>query len=49
MKFTLLGGFGAGHAKPLVFAAGCWGSGAPGTSSQLTAFERWKLPALPLY
>jgi hypothetical protein len=33
MKFTLLSGFGAGHAKPLVFDAGCWGSGAPGTSS----------------
>ena len=33
MKFTLLSGFGAGHAKPLVFDAGCWGLGAPGTSS----------------
>jgi hypothetical protein len=39
MKFTLLSGFGAGHAKPLVFDAGCWGSGAPGTSYQPTAFE----------
>jgi hypothetical protein len=49
MKFTLLSGFGAGHAKPLVFDAGCWGSGAPGTSSQVTALERWELPALSLY
>jgi hypothetical protein len=39
MTFTLLSGFGAGHAKPLVFDAGCWGSGAPGTSNQPTAFE----------
>jgi hypothetical protein len=42
MTFTLLSGFGAGHASR-------WGSGAFDTAQLMNGVSGWKLLARPLY